>query len=201
MFVNRQDGSIHLKIVYHGAGLCGKTTNLQEIFKRTRAEQKLSQSIMEIPTKEDKTLSYDIMPLTTQNKIRGLTPVFSFWTVPGQVHYKSSRKLILEDVDGIVFVADSQSSQRNGNILMLAEMKAILEELNTAKKLDLENIALVFQFNKRDLPGIMDAETLKQDLGIMDEPCFEASAINGVGVMETMQTIVQMTISNNYPSK
>lgn len=194
MEINRQDKTVHFKIVYHGVGLGGKTTNLHSIFERVRPEQKLSQEIMEIPTQEDKTLSFDIMPLTI-GSIRGYTALFSFYTVPGQVHYKNSRKLILEGVDGVVFVADSQVMMREENKRMLAELKDFLKERNY------KDVCLALQFNKRDLPGIMDVEMMTQDLLENDEPFFEASAVNGTGVMETMQTIVQMSISSHYPTQ
>lgn len=194
MQIHREDKTIHLKIVYHGVGLGGKTTNLHQIFNRVRPEQKLSQEIMEIPTQEDKTLTFDIMPLTI-GSIRGYTAQFSFYTVPGQVHYINSRRLILEDVDGVVFVADSQPAMREENKRMLAELKGFLKQMNYS------DVALALQFNKRDLPNVMSVELMAQDLLENDEPYFEASAISGTGVMETMQTIVQMTIANHYPSK
>lgn len=188
MIYNRSDKTIQFKIVYHGPGLCGKTTNLQQIFTRVRPDQKLSQSIMEIPTQEDKTLSFDLMPLSI-GSIKGYTATFSFYTVPGQVHYQTSRKLILEDVDGVVFVADSQRQLRNENIRMLEELK---------KTVNNPELPLVFQFNKRDLPDIMDIETMKEDLLEEGEPYYEAVAIKGIGIMETYQTIVNLTVSNNY---
>lgn len=193
MQVHREDKSIHFKIVYHGPALCGKTTNLMEIFNRVRPEQRLSPSVLEIPTKEDKTLTYDIMPLTMGN-IKGYTPVFSIYTVPGQVYYKNSRRMILQDVDGVVFVADSQPEMREANIEILKELNDYLKEQNSSDTVQ------VFQFNKRDLSDVMDVETMKRDLiGAGGAPYFEAAAIEGDGVMETLQTILKLTVANHYP--
>lgn len=188
MNYNRDNKTIHVKIVYHGPGLCGKTTNLQQIFARVRPDQKLSQAIMEIPTQEDKTLSFDLMPLSI-GSIKGYTATFSFYTVPGQVHYQTSRKLILEDVDGVVFVADSQRQLRDENLRMLDELK---------KTINNPEVPIVFQFNKRDLPDIMDVETMKADLLEENEPYYEAIATHGEGIIETYQTIVNLTVTNNY---
>ena len=192
MEINRGDKSILFKIVYHGPGLCGKTTNLQEIFRRSHAEQRLSDSIVEIPTMEDKTLTFDLLPLNI-GKIRGYTATFSFYTVPGQVHYQKSRQLILEGVDGVVFVADSQASMRDENIRMLGELKEYLRAMN------LENTPLVTQFNKRDLPSVMDVGIMKQDLlADGDGTYFEAIALDGTGVMETMETIIRLAVAQHH---
>lgn len=156
---------------------------------------------MEIQTQEDRTLSYDNVPLTTQRKIGGYTPVFFFYTVPGQVRYKNSRKLIFDDVNGIVSAADSQKEMREKDIWMLAELNETLKELSVLNKVTLEDIALVLQFNKRYLPDAINADAMLLDLVKAEEPIFEASVINGEGVMETMQTIVQMAIENYYTSK
>ena len=188
MIYNRDNKTIQFKIVYHGPGLCGKTTNLHQIFARVRPDQKISQEIMEIPTQEDKTLSFDLIPLSI-GSIKGYTATFSFYTVPGQVHYQTSRKLILEDVDGVVFVADSQKQIRDENIRMLDELRKIVNN---------PELPLVFQFNKRDLPDVMDVETMQADLIDEDQPFYEAVATQGIGIMETFQTIVRLTVSNNY---
>lgn len=190
MQIFHDDKTAHFKIVYHGAGLCGKTTNMHQIFTRLKPEQKLSQKIMEVPTQQDKTLTFDFMPLTI-GKIGMYDVVLKFYTVPGQVHYENSRKLILDDVDGVVFVADSQPELRNENIRMLAELQ------ETLKAQDSENdVVTILQLNKRDLPDVMDVEMMLSDLQKNDEAYYEASALTGTGVMETMQTIVQMVIAN-----
>lgn len=190
MKIFHEDKAAHFKIVYHGVGLGGKTTNLHQIFSRLKPEQKLSQSIMEVPTTEDKTLTFDCMPLTI-GKIGMYQVVLKFYTVPGQVHYEKSRKLILDDVDGVVFVADSQPELRNENVRMLGELQDTLKAQNSNN-----DVVTVLQLNKRDLPDVMSVEQMLSDLQKDDEAYYEASAINGTGVMETMQTIVQMVIAN-----
>ena len=195
MEINYGDKSILFKVVYHGPGLCGKTTNLQEIFRRSRPEQRLSQSILEIPTTEDKTLTFDLLPMNI-GQIRGLTATFSFYTVPGQVHYKKSRELILQGVDGVVFVADSQPEMRDENIRMLGELKGYLHTMN------LPDTPIVTQFNKRDLPGVMDVGLMKKDLlEKVDDLYYEAIALDGTGVMETMETVVRLAVAQyHYPT-
>lgn len=194
MEIFQNEKAVLFKIVYYGPGLCGKTTNLQQVFRRLQPEQRLSDEIMEIPTQTDKTLTFDFMPLTI-GKLGVYTVKLSFYTVPGQVHYQASRKLILQDVDGLVFVADSQAAMRDENIRTLSEMNDFLKAQGS------ENIPLVLQFNKRDLHETMNVQELAKDLQQNDEPWFEASALTGEGVMETMQTIVRMTVANANPSK
>lgn len=186
----REDKQAHFKIVYHGAGLCGKTTNMHQIFRRLQPEQKLTPEIVEIPTQQDKTLSFDFMPLSI-GKIGAYAAVFEFYTVPGQVHYQSSRKLILDGVDGVVFVADSQNQMKEENIRMLEELKSYLRVIKPN-----EEIPIALQFNKRDLFNVMPVEMMLDDLQEKDEPWFEGSALSGEGVMETMQTIVRMVLAN-----
>jgi signal recognition particle receptor subunit beta len=186
----QNEKSVLFKIVYYGPGLCGKTTNLQQIFARLKPEQKLTQSIIEIPTQTDQTLSFDFMPLSV-GKIGSYTVKLSFYTVPGQVHYQASRKLILQDADGVVFVADSQPAIRQQNRQTLSEMKNYLKAQN------LGEIPMVLQFNKRDLTNVMSVEEMARDLqGEREAPWFEAAAIEGIGVMETMQTIIRMTVAS-----
>ena len=195
MQIFHADKTAHFKIVYHGAGLGGKTTNMHQIFSRLKPEQRLSQNVIEVPTQQDKTLTFDFMPLTI-GKIGMYEVVLKFYTVPGQVHYENSRKLILDDVDGVVFVADSQPELRNENIRMLNELQESLKAQNSDNE-----VVTILQLNKRDLPDVMDVEQMLSGLQKNDEAYYEASAINGNGVMETMQTIVQMVISNFRSSK
>ena len=194
MEIIRDEKAVLFKIVYYGPGLCGKTTNLQQIFEKLKPEQRLTQEIMTIPTQTDKTLTFDFMPLTI-GKLGSYTVKLSFYTVPGQVHYQASRKIILQDVDGLVFVADSQVSMREENVKTLREMKEFLHAQGS------ENIPLVLQLNKRDLSGVMTVDAMLRDLQNGDEPFFAAAAIDGEGVMETMQTVVRMTVANANISK
>ncbi len=189
MRIFQNEKTVIFKIVYYGPGLCGKTTNLQQVFARLQPEQKLSPEIIEIPTQTDKTLTFDFLPLTV-GKIGAFKVKFSFYTVPGQVHYQASRKLILQDVDGLVFVADSQNEMRDENIRTLEEMNGFL------KAQRLEDVPVVLQFNKRDLSNVMTVQEMAKDLQLHDEPWFQASALTGEGVMETMRTISRITVAN-----
>lgn len=193
MEIRHKERTIILKVVYYGPALCGKTTNLKQSFDRLKPEQKLSAEILEIPTEVDKTLRYDFMPLTI-GKIAGYKAKFMVYTVPGQVHYEASRKLILKNVDGIVFVADSQKGMGDENLLSLMELTDHLKE---QKKRLYDDVSLVLQFNKQDVPDAMPVEMMAQSLQQRDDtPWFAACALDGTGVMETFQTIVKMTVAN-----
>ena len=184
--------TVQFKIVFYGPALCGKTTNVNETFKRLTPEQRLSDKVREIETDTDKTLKYEFMPVRF-NKVRGFVAEFSVYTVPGQVFYENSRKLLLKNTDGIIFVADSQQEKRQENIDSFKEMKRHLESNGLRLY---EDVALTIQFNKQDLASAMDVDQMVADLCERDTPYYAASAANGEGVAETFTTIIKQTISN-----
>jgi signal recognition particle receptor subunit beta len=179
-FINFAAREINCKIVYYGAGLGGKTTNLQWVFEQTLA--KTGGKMISLATETDRTLFFDFLPLDL-GTIRGFKTRFHLYTVPGQVFYDASRKLILRGVDGVVFVADSQEERMDANLEALEN----LQENLTEHGYDLMKIPYVLQLNKRDLPSALPIETLKQALSKKGEPVFEAVAVKGTGVFETLK--------------
>ena len=179
-FINFAAREINCKIVYYGAGLGGKTTNLQWIFDQTLG--KTGGKMISLATETDRTLFFDFLPLDL-GSIRGFKTRFHLYTVPGQVFYDASRKLILRGVDGVVFVADSQEERMDANIEALENLHENLQEHNY----DFRKIPYVLQLNKRDLPSVLPVEELKRVLMRKDEPTFEAVAYKGVGVFETLR--------------
>ena len=178
---------IQCKIVYYGPGRCGKTTNLQYIHSRIPGNVK--GKMISIDTKGDKTLFFDFLPLDL-GKAGGLSIRIQLYTVPGQVHYNATRKLVLRGVDGIVFVADSLNAIRDHNIESLQNLEENLEEYG----LNIHNIPLVMQYNKRDLEGrgipILAVQDLERDLNAkLQVPSFPASAVEGYGVFDTLRAI------------
>ncbi len=191
-FVNLKKKEVQAKIVYYGPGRCGKTSNLQYIFK-TMNDQ-INQDMISITTECDKTLFFDYMPLDL-GKVHGYDVKIQLYTVPGQVMYESTRKLVLKGVDGVVFVADSLAGRRNKNKLSL---KSLNDNLKYHKK-NIFQTPLVFQYNKRDLNGdeneIIDIDTLEGDLNRqLKAPTFEASAIKGENVVPTFKKIMELTM-------
>ena len=184
-FINLMAREINCKIVYYGPGLCGKTTNLQFIYDRTRADAR--GKMVSLATETDRTLFFDFLPLEL-GKIRGFKTRFHLYTVPGQVFYDASRKLILKGVDGCVFVADSQIARIDANEESLDNLKTNLEDYS----LHLDKIPYVIQYNKRDLPGIMSTEELRSVLNPNKVPEFEAVACDGVGVFETLKAVARL---------
>ncbi len=179
-FINFAAREINCKIVYYGAGLGGKTTNLQWIFDQTLG--KTGGKMISLATETDRTLFFDFLPLDL-GSIRGFKTRFHLYTVPGQVFYDASRKLILRGVDGVVFVADSQEERMDANIEALDNLHENLQEHNY----DFRKIPYVLQLNKRDLPSVLPVEELKRALMKKDEATFEAVAYKGVGVFETLR--------------
>jgi mutual gliding-motility protein MglA len=187
-FINFASREINCKIVYYGAGLGGKTTNLQWIFERTAA--KSGGKMLSLATETDRTLFFDFLPLEL-GTVRGFKTRFHLYTVPGQVFYDASRKLILRGVDGVVFVADSQEERMDAN-------EEALDHLDTNLKdhgYDFASIPYVLQLNKRDLPNALSAENLKKILSKKDEPVFEAVAVEGVGVFETLREVGRQVLA------
>lgn len=186
-FINYSSREINCKIVYYGPGLCGKTTNLQFIYKKTRPEAK--GKMITLATETERTLFFDFLPLALGD-IKGFKTRFHLYTVPGQIFYDASRKLILKGVDGIVFVADSQLERMDANIESLDNMSINLDEQGYS----LSQIPYVIQYNKRDLPNIVPVPELKKVLNGNGVPDFEATANAGVGVFETLKAIVKLVL-------
>ena len=188
-FVNYHTKEINCKIVYYGPGLGGKTTNIQHVYQKTAAGNK--NQLVTLNTTNERTLFFDFLPLEFKN-IRGFKTRFHLYTVPGQVFYESSRRLILRGVDGIVFVADSQVERMEANIESLEGLKKNL----TDHGYDLTKVPMVMQWNKRDLPNVSSEEDLERKLNFLDAPSFTASAVNGEGVFETLKTISKLVLLN-----
>ena len=175
-FINYASREINCKIVYYGPGLCGKTTNLQYIFDSTAPQSK--GKLISLATETDRTLFFDFMPLEL-GTVRGFKTRFHLYTVPGQVFYDASRKLILKGVDGVVFVADSQEERMDANIESLYN----LEENLQSQGYELANIPYVLQLNKRDLPSVVPVQDLTSELQRNGEPVIEAVAATGVACL------------------
>lgn len=186
-FINFAAREINCKIVYYGAGLGGKTTNLQFIFDKTADKQK--SKMISLATETDRTLFFDFLPLDL-GTVRGFKTRFHLYTVPGQVFYDASRKLILRGVDGIVFVADSQQERMDANLEALDNLMSNLQEHGY----NFERIPYVLQLNKRDLPNILPPDQLKRELQRKNEPVVEAIAFQGVGVFETLKEIAKQVL-------
>ena len=187
-FINYASREINCKIVYYGPGLCGKTTNLQHIFDSTAPQAK--GKLISLATETDRTLFFDFMPLEL-GTVRGFKTRFHLYTVPGQVFYDASRKLILKGVDGVVFVADSQEERMDANIEALHN----LEENLRAQGYDLMKIPYVLQLNKRDLPNILSVEELREELRRKGEPVVEAVASSGTGVFDTLKAVAKQVLT------
>lgn len=186
-FINYSAREINCKIVYYGCGLCGKTTNLQYIYEKTNPEAK--GKMISLATETERTLFFDFLPLSL-GEIKGFKTRFHLYTVPGQIFYDASRKLILKGVDGIVFVVDSQAERMDANIESFENMKDNLREHGY----DLNSIPYVVQYNKRDLPSAVPVEELKKALNPMNVPDFEAVATKGIGVFETLKAIIKLVL-------
>lgn len=173
--------------MYYGAGLGGKTTNLQHIFDKTVDKQK--SKMISLATETDRTLFFDFLPLDL-GTVRGFRTRFHLYTVPGQVFYDASRKLILRGVDGVVFVADSQEERLDANVEALENLQENLKEHGY----DFKKIPYVLQLNKRDLPSAMAVDELKREICKKDEPVFEAIANQGKGVFETLKEVARLVL-------
>jgi signal recognition particle receptor subunit beta len=187
-FINYASREINCKIVYYGPGLCGKTTNLQYIFDSTAPQAR--GKLISLATETDRTLFFDFMPLEL-GTVRGFKTRFHLYTVPGQVFYDASRKLILKGVDGVVFVADSQEERMDANIESLYN----LEENLRAQGYDPEKIPYVLQLNKRDLPNVVPLEEITAELRRNGEPVIEAVASSGPGVFDTLKAVAKQVLT------
>jgi len=188
-FVNYHTKEINCKIVYYGPGLGGKTTNIQHVYQKTSGDNK--GDIISLNTENERTLFFDFLPLDL-GEIRGFKTRFHLYTVPGQVFYEASRKLILRGVDGVVFVADSQVERMEANLESLRGLEKNLLE----QGYDIESIPIVMQWNKRDLPNISSKEDMSEKLNKWDFPEFEGVATTGSGVFETLKSISKHVLMN-----
>ncbi len=188
-FVNYHTKEINCKIVYYGPGLGGKTTNIQHVYQKTSGSVK--GKMISLNTENERTLFFDFLPLDL-GEIRGFKTRFHLYTVPGQVFYEASRKLILRGVDGVVFVADSQVERMDANFESLAS----LEKNLTEQGYDLEKLPLVVQYNKRDLPNVMPIEEMRERLNKRRVPDFEGIANTGQGVFETLKMVSKLVLLN-----
>lgn len=186
-FINYVAREINCKIVYYGPGLGGKTTNLQYIYQITSPENK--GKMISLATETERTLFFDFLPLDL-GSIQGFRARFHLYTVPGQVFYDASRKLILKGVDGVVLVADSQEERLDASIESVSNLNQNLNE----QGFDLNKIPYVLQLNKRDLPNTIPVEELKRQLLFKGEPVFEAIATKGTGVLDTLKAIARQVL-------
>jgi signal recognition particle receptor subunit beta len=186
-FINYASREINCKIVYYGPGLCGKTTNLQYVYDKTNPTAK--GKLISLATETDRTLFFDFLPLEL-GTVRGFKTRFHLYTVPGQVFYDASRKLILKGVDGVVFVADSQEERMDANIEALDNLAQNLK----LQGYDLMAIPYVLQLNKRDLSTALPVAELKRELVRKNEPIIEAVASKGVGVFDTLRAVAKLVL-------
>ena len=187
-FINYAAREINCKIVYYGPGLCGKTTNIQWIHERTRADAK--GQLVSLATETDRTLFFDFLPIEL-GTIRGFRTRFHLYTVPGQVFYDASRKLILKGVDGVVFVVDSQIERMEANIESLDNLRYNLQE----QGYDLDKLPYCVQYNKRDLPNVAPVEELREMFNPTNVPDFEAVATTGYGVFNVLKAVAKLVLT------
>jgi len=186
-FINYAARELNCKIVYYGPGLGGKTTNLQYIYNQTNPDQK--GNLISLPGETERTLFFDFLPLNI-GEIRGFKTRFHLYTVPGQHFYYASRKLVLKGVDGVVYVADSQVERMEDNLESLRSLDTNLRE----QGYDLRTLPCVFQYNKRDLPNPIPVKVLHEAINSFEAPEFEAIAIRGVGVFDTLKAISKLIL-------
>ena len=186
-FINFASREINCKIVYYGPGLCGKTTNIQWIFDSANPEKR--GKLVSLATETDRTLFFDFLPLD-MGTIRGFKVRFHLYTVPGQVFYDASRKLILRGCDGVIFVADSQKARMEANIESIANLAQNLKE----NGFDIRTIPYVLQLNKRDMPTAVATDEMERLLRFRSEPMIESVANQGTGVIETLKACARQIL-------
>ena len=205
-FINHMARAINCKVGYYGPGLCGKTTNLQYIYNKTNPDTK--GKLISLSTETDRTLFFDFLPLSL-GEIRGFKTRFHLYTVPGQVFYDASRKLILKGVDGVIFVADSQMERLEANQESVENLRTNLVERMEANMESLENLRVnlqeqgyvldkipyVIQYNKRDLPNAVTVEEMRNALNPRNIPAYEAVAPTGVGVFDTLKAVAKLVLT------
>jgi signal recognition particle receptor subunit beta len=187
-FINYSSREINCKIVYYGPGLCGKTTNLQYIYAKTNPEAK--GKMISLATETERTLFFDFLPLSL-GEIRGFKTRFHLYTVPGQVFYDASRKLILKGVDGVVYVADSNVGRVEANIEALDNLRVNLQD----QGYNLDKIPYVVQYNKRDVPDPVPVDEMRKLLNPTSVPDYEAVAVTGVGVFDTLKAVAKLVLT------
>jgi len=187
-FIHHSTQEIDCKIVYYGPGLCGKTANIRYIYNNTNPESK--GKLVSIGAEAEHTLFFDFLPLYL-GTFNGFKLKLHLYTVPGQIFYDASRKLILKGTDGVVFVADSQVERMDANLESLNNLKRNLAE----QEMDIKYIPLVFQYNKRDLLNVMPVEEMNRLLRFREIPVYEAIAVKGEGVFESLKEITRLVIS------
>lgn len=193
-FINLKDRVIQAKVVYYGPGRCGKTTNLEYVYEKCRPQ--VNSDMITVKTQGDRTLFFDFFPLD-MGKVAGYDVKIQLYTVPGQVKYDSTRRLVLKGVDGVVFVADSTVERRGKNIISIRNLEDNLKIYNK----DIHDIPLVIQYNKRDLAHdgieILDLETMEKDLNAeLKVSAIEASAVKGDNVVVTLKKIIALTLAS-----
>lgn len=186
-FINYNAKEIHCKIVYYGPSLGGKTTNIQWIYQKTADDQK--SKLISLDTQVERTLFFDFLPMNVGD-IRGFKTRFHLYSVPGQVVYDASRKLILKGLDGLIFVADSQTERMEENLESLRNLERNLEQ----QGYDIREVPLVMQYNKRDLPNVARMTEMRSALNAYNVPEFEACAAEGKGVFESLKTVSKSII-------
>ena len=187
-FINYNAKEVHCKIVYYGPSLGGKTTNMQWIYHKTTGQEK--SELFSLPTEVERTLFFDFLPISV-GEIRGFQTRFHLYTVPGQVVYDASRKLILKGLDGVIFVADSQAERMEENLQSFRNLETNLEQ----QGYDINDIPLAIQYNKRDLPTALPLEEMRTALNKYNSPDFEGCAHEGDGVFETFKTVSKSIIT------
>jgi mutual gliding-motility protein MglA len=185
--INYASREINCKIVYYGPGLCGKTTNLEYIYSKVSPDTR--GKLISLATETERTLFFDFLPVDL-GSIRGFKTRFHLYTVPGQVYYNASRKLILKGVDGVVFVADSQVERLDANIESMHNLYENLQEYG----LDLREVPFVIQYNKRDLPNTAGVEELQRNLNPTGVAAYEAVGTRGIGVFDTLKAVSKRVI-------
>lgn len=187
-FINYNAKEIHCKLVYYGPSLSGKTTNLQWVYEKTNEEGR--SDLIELPSDQERTLFFDFLPMDV-GQIRGFKTRFHLYTVPGQVVYDASRRLILKGLDGIIFVADSQAERLDENVQSMENLEKNLE----LQGYDIRSIPMAIQYNKRDLPNALPIAQLRNALNKYNAPDFEGSAREGKGVFEALKTTSKSIIN------
>ena len=187
--INYANKEINAKVVYYGPGLSGKTTNIQYVFEKLNPKHR--GKLITLPTQTDRTLFFDFLPIEIPD-VKGFTTRFHLYTVPGQVFYNATRKMVLKGVDGVVLVVDSQTEKMNDNIASLKNLEENLQEYGKS----IDTLPFIIQFNKRDLKNIDDISDLNKSLNLKDYPTYEAIAIQGKGVLETLSAISKMVLRN-----
>lgn len=187
--INYASREINCKIVYYGPGLCGKTTNLEYVFNKVNPETR--GKLISLATETERTLFFDFLPVDL-GSVRGFKTRFHLYTVPGQVYYNASRRLILKGVDGIVFVADSKADRMDANIASMQNLYENLAEYGY----DPNQLPMVIQYNKRDMPDALSVEELRAQLNPNGLPDFEAVAVEGIGVFDTLKAVSKLVLKS-----